>query len=148
MLVGYRPGSGTATDAMLVRAASQPKSHGLATLKELMTAEALGPLTLSVDGKPLVPTSVRAKIGVEPGGQRPMIIVLVTYPLPSGRSLSLATSEARTTRISWTDRGSQRVTISDAPAQGRWYDGVASFLLRLGASGGPPCATSDSPRSR
>ena len=147
LLVGYRPGSGTATDAMLLRAASQPKSLGLATLRDLLTTEALAPLTLGVDGKPLVPTSVRAKIGVEPGGQRPMIVVLVTYALPAGKALSLASADARTTRISWTDRASHRVQISDAPAQGRYFDGVASFLLKLGATGGPACASTDSSRS-
>jgi hypothetical protein len=91
---------------------------------------------------------VRAKIGVEPGGQRPMVVVLVTYALPTGKALSLASADPRTTRISWTDRQSKRVEISDAPAQGRWFDGVASFLLVLGASGGPPCASMDSSHSR
>ncbi|MBX3159410.1 MAG: hypothetical protein KF773_25795 [Deltaproteobacteria bacterium] len=147
LLVGYRPASGRSTDALLVRASSLPKSLGLATLRDALTTEALAPLTLSVDGKPLVPTSVRTKLGTEGSGQRPMVVVLVTYALPSGGALSLASADARTTRISWTDRASHRVQISEAPAQGRWYDGVASFLLTLGATGGPACASSPS-RSR
>jgi hypothetical protein len=141
LLVGYRPGSGKATDALLVRASSQPKSQGLVALRDLMTTEALAPLTLSVDGAPLVPTSVRAKLGTEPGGERPMIVVLVTYALPTGRRLSLHSADPRTTRISWADRASGRVQISEAPAQGRYFDGVASFLLPLGSA----CASSPRP---
>ena len=33
--------------------------------------------------RPLVPTTVRAKIGAEPGGTRPMVVVLVTYRAPA-----------------------------------------------------------------
>lgn len=134
LLVGYQPASGQETDLLLTRAASAPKGHGLDTLKSQLVADALGPLTLSLDDKPLAPTRVEAKIGVEPGGLRPIVVVLVTYALPAGRRLSLASREARSTRISWQDQGSGRVAISAAPAQGRWHSGVASFLLDLSAA--------------
>ena len=145
LLVGYRPASGEETELLLKQAASQPKSRALPALEELMATRALAPLSLRVAGKPLVPTSVRTKIGVEQGGARPMVVVLVTYALPDRGSLALATRDPRTTRISWTDRDSGRVAIADAPAQGRWFTGVASFLLDVGpTSGGPACARTPS----
>jgi hypothetical protein len=132
LLVGYRPGTGEASEAILRRAAGQPKERGLATLRDVLATEALAPLTLAVDGKPLVPTSVRAKLGTEPGGARPMVVLLVTYSLPTGAQLSLASKDPKSTRISWSDRDSHRVQLGDAPAQGRWFDGVASFNVKLG----------------
>ncbi|MDB4963701.1 MAG: hypothetical protein JWP01_3700 [Myxococcales bacterium] len=147
LLVGYRPGTGEATDAILSRAASAPKSHGLDALRDVLAAYAMAPLTVTVDGTPVVPTSVRAKIGVEPGGARPMVVVLVTYPLAAAKTLAVGTKEPRSTRISWQDQRSDRVVIAEAPAQGKWHAGVASFLLTLsGPSGGPACATSNSSR--
>jgi len=143
VLVGYRPGTGEATDELLRRAASQPKSQGLDTLRALMTTQAMAPLAVAVDGAALVPTKVRAKLGLEPGGARPMVVLLVTYSLPRGRSLSLASRDPRSTRISWTDRASHRVAIPDAPIQGKWFDGVASFLLPMAATPGElPCVAS------
>ena len=139
LLVGYRPGSGEATEALLARAASQPKSHALGTLRDRMAVDALAPLALTVDGVALVPTKVRAKVGVEPGGARPMVVVLVTYALPRGNQLALASRDPRSTRISWADRKSRRVEIGEAPAQGKWYSGVASFLLNLRPCG-PDCS--------
>jgi hypothetical protein len=136
LLVGYRPQSGEPTQAILARVASQPKPRGLEALRGVLTAYAMAPLTVAVDGKPLVPSSVRAKIGVEPGGGRPMVVVLVSYPLRGGGQLSVATREPRTTQISWQDRGSGRIDPRDAPAQDRWYPGVASFLLSLAAPTG------------
>lgn len=143
LLVGYRPGTGEPTEAILSRAASAPKSHVLDTLRDVLTTYAMAPLTVAVDGRRLVPTKVRAKIGVEPGGARPVVVVLVTYALPAGKTLAIASKDPRSTRISWQDQRSGRVTISDAPAQGKWHDGVASFLLSLSApTGGSVCATS------
>ncbi|MEO8704280.1 MAG: hypothetical protein ABI867_29775 [Kofleriaceae bacterium] len=141
LLVGYRPGSGEASESLLTRAATQPKSQGLEALRAMMTQQAMAPLSISVDGVALVPTKVRAKIGTEPGGARPMVVVLVSYALPAGKALQVTSKDTRTTRISWTDRESSRVMISNAPAQGHWFSGVASFLLPLTSS---PCATSQS----
>jgi hypothetical protein len=144
LLVGYRPGSGEPTEAILSRSASAPKSQTLDALRGVLSAFAMAPLTVSVDGKRLVPTSVRAKIGIEPGGARPLVVLLVTYPLAAGRELTVATKEPRSTRISWQDRQSQRVVIPTAPAQGTWHSGVASFLLSLSPNpGGSACATSE-----
>ncbi|MBL9016517.1 MAG: hypothetical protein JNL83_20175 [Myxococcales bacterium] len=138
LLVGYRPGTGEPTEAILGRASTAPKSRAREALQELMAAFAMAPLTVSVDGQPLVPTAVRAKIGLEPGGARPMVVVLVTYPLPAGKSLSVASQDPRSTRLSWQRTGGERVAISDAPQQGKWYPGVASMLLPL-AAGATPC---------
>ena len=137
LLVGYRPGTGEASDAMLLRAVNQPKSQGLDALRAMLGSQALEPLAVTVDGKPLVPTAVRTKIGVEPGGARPMIVLLVTYALPAGKQLAVASREPRTTRISWTDRGSARIDLARSSAQGKWFDGVASFLLPLAGRCGP-----------
>lgn len=133
LLVGFQPASGHQTEAILTKAASAPKGLGLDALKSQLAAHAMAPLTLALDGKPLVPTSAQAKIGVEPGGMRPMVILLVTYALPAGRELALTSHEGRSTRISWQDQASGRVVIPAAPAQGRWHNGVASFLLELSA---------------
>ena len=142
VLIGYRPGSGEATDTILARIASQPKSQQLAAAKNVLAQQALSPLTFTIDKQPLVPTKVRAKIGVDPGGTRPMVIVLVTYALPSGGTLAVTSKDPRSTRISWTDRGSSRVDLEQAPAQGRWFTGVASFLLSLLPTGDSACASS------
>lgn len=131
LLVGFQPATGQETEAILKRAASAPKDMSLGALKSQLTTHALAPLSLALDGKPLAPTSVQAKIGVEPGGSRPIVVVLVTYSLPPGRELSLASREGKSTRISWNDRESGRVVIPAAPAQGKWHNGVASFLLEL-----------------
>jgi len=145
LLVGYRPGTGEATQGILSRVASQPKSQVREALRDVLTAYAMMPLTLEVDGKALVPTTVRAKIGLEPGGARPMVVVLVTFSLPAGHRFELRTREPRSTRISWQDRDSDRIVLDDAPQQDHWYSDVASFLLKLsGSSGGPVCASSPS----
>jgi hypothetical protein len=137
LFVGYRPGTGEATEAILARAATQP-NHKLTTRSATCSPYAMAPLALEVDGKPVMPTVVRAKIGLEPGGARPMVVLLVSYSIQNGHTLALRSSDARTTRISWQDRGSHRVASNDAPAQGRWFTGVASFLLNL-QSGGSAC---------
>jgi hypothetical protein len=145
LLVGYRPGSGEPTEALLTRAASQPKSRGLVSLRTMLSAQALAPLALAIDGVTRVPTKVRAKIGTEPGGARPMVVLLVTYALPPGSTLAVTSKDPRSTRISWADLQSDRVEISHAPTQGRWHDGVASFLLSL-SPGGSSCVTLQSSR--
>jgi hypothetical protein len=144
VMIGFRPGSGESTETLLKQIASQPKSQMLSSAKTLLTAMAMGPLTFAIDGKPLVPTSVRAKIGVDPAGQKPLLVALVTFAIPArGGALSVSSRDPRTTRISWTDRGSARVDPSTAPGQNRWFTGVASFLLTLaGPTGVSACATS------
>jgi hypothetical protein len=146
LLVGYRPGSGEAVESLLTRVASQPKSHGLGAMRDLMTATAMAPLSVSSDGVRLVPTAVRAKLGLEPGGARPMVVVLVTFSLPAGHTLAVTSTDRRTTQISWQDLASHRVVIPDAPAQDQWYVGVASFLLKLSPTtcAAPSSSVSDS----
>ena len=142
VLVGYRAGSGEATEKLVARAASQSKSQVADAMRDVLAAQAMAPLAFTVDGRALVPTSVRAKLSAEGDGVRPMVVVLVTYTLPPGKQLAVASKDPRTTQISWTDRESGRIEISDAPAQGRWFTGVASFVLSLApSSGGPPCVT-------
>jgi hypothetical protein len=143
LLVGYRPGTGEPTAAILGRAATAPKSRALEALEDVLSAFAMAPLTVSIDGTPLVPTTVRAKIGLEPGGARPMVVLLVTFALPAGHALSIATKDPRSTRISWQDRSGARVAIPDAPQQGKWFAGVASMLLPL-APGAIQCASTTS----
>ena len=141
VLVGYRPASGEATDTILAQIASQPKSQMLAAAKNVLAREALGALHFAIDKQPLVPTSVRAKVGLDPGGTRPLVVVLVTFSIPRGGTLSVTSKDPKSTRVSWTDRDSGRVDLEHAPAQGRWFTGVASFLLSLTASGGSACAS-------
>jgi hypothetical protein len=149
LFVGYRPGTGEASDATLLRAVNQPKSQGLDALRAMLAQQALAPLSLAIDGVTLVPTGVRTKIGVEPGGARPMVVVLVTYAVPAGSHLALSSKEPRTTRISWADRQSARADLERSAAQGKFYDGVASFLLPLGSpSGGTTCASPSTSPSR
>jgi len=148
VMIGYRPGTGEPTESILARVANSPKSHALDALREVMSAYAVAPLAITIDGTPLVPTNVHAKVGVEDGGARPIVVVLVTYALPARGTLAIASKDPRTTRISWQDRNSGRVDLAQAPAQGRWYSGVASFLLTLGPSTGvTACARTSSPRS-
>jgi hypothetical protein len=148
LLVGYRPGTGEPTEAILARVATTPKSQMLDTLRAVMAAFAMAPLSATLDGKPLVPTTVRAKVGVEAGGARPIVVLLVTYAIPSAGRLEITSKDPRTTRFSWQDRGSGRIAALGAPAQGTWFDGVASFLLSLAAPpGDSPCVYTPSPSS-
>jgi len=142
VLVGYTAGSGEPTERVIARAASQPKSHALEALRDTLTAFALAPLAFSVDGRPLAPTAVHAKLGLDPGGTRPSVVVLATFALPPGDALAIRSKDPRTTRISWQDRSSGRVVLDRAPEQDHWFTAVASFLLPLAASGGSACAIS------
>jgi hypothetical protein len=137
LLVGYTPRT-DAAEAIMTRSVTQPKPQRLDALRALLAEDALAALSITVDGVPLQPTGVQSKIGAAPGGARPAAVILVTYALRGAGRLAVASREPATTRISWTDRSAGRVTISSAPAQRRWFDGVASFLLQLGP-GGPPC---------
>jgi len=143
LLVGYTAGSGEPTERIVARVASQPKSHAADALRETLTAYALAPIAVALDGVRLRPSSVRAKIGFDASGTRPTVVVLVTYSLARGGQLAITSSDPRTTRISWRDRASGRVVADAAPAQGHWYAGVASFLLPLASTpGGSACASS------
>lgn len=147
VLVGYRPGTGEPTEAILARAATAPLGYARKALEDALAGFAMAPLVVSVDGQPLVPTSVRAKLGIEPGGARPIVVLLVTYALVPGKALTIETKDPRSTRISWQDHASGRVAISDAPQQGKWFGGVASMLLPMGA-GATQCARTTSPSPR
>ncbi|HEX7842003.1 MAG TPA: hypothetical protein VF469_31245 [Kofleriaceae bacterium] len=145
LLIGYSAGTGEPTERIVARVASQPKSHALEALRTTLTAYAMAPLTVTVDGAPLTPSSVRTKIGFDASGTRPMVVVLATFPLRGGAALAIASKDSRTTRISWQDRSSGRVVQGRAPTQGHWYTQVASFLLPLtSTTGGSSCATSGS----
>ena len=148
VLIGYAAGTGEPTERIIARAASQPKSHALDALRASLTAFALAPLQFTLDGQPLAPTAVRAKIGLDAGGTRPMVVVLATFALPGGGELAIRSKDPRTTRISWQDRSSGRIALDRAPAQDHWYTAVASFLLPLlspsAEMGDSACATSGS----
>jgi hypothetical protein len=144
VLIGYAAGTGEPTERIIARAASQPKPHALDALRGSLAAFALAPLSFTLDGRTLAPTSVHAKIGLDGGGTRPMVVVLATFALPGGGELAIRSRDPRTTRISWQDRSSGRIALDRAPAQDHWYTAVASFLLTLGATGDPACAPSRS----
>jgi hypothetical protein len=141
VLIGYAAGTGEPTERIIARAASQPKPHALDALRASLTAFAMAPLSFTLDGRLLSPTSVHAKIGLDGGGTRPMVVVLATFALPAGGELAIRSSDPRTTRISWQDRSSGRVALDRAPAQDHWYTAVASFLLPLVPTPGSPMAT-------
>jgi hypothetical protein len=150
LLIGYAPGTGESTEGIVARVASQPKSHVADALRATLTAYAMAPIAITFDGVALEPSSVRAKIGFEAGGTRPTVVVLATYSLRRAGRLAIASKDPRTTRISWRDQASGRVARDGAPSEGRWFTGVASFLLPLG-EGGSACATlrsSDSSSAR
>jgi len=143
LLIGYTAGTGEPTERIVARAVSQPKAHILGALRDTLAAYALAGFTIAVDGVPVVATSVRAKIGLDGGGTRPIVVVLATFSLQGGRHLVIASRDPRTTRISWQDRGSGRVVRDRAPSEGRWFTGMASFLLPLAAAtGGSSCVRS------
>jgi hypothetical protein len=148
LLIGYTAGTGESTERIIARAASQPKSHAVDALRDTLTAYAMAPLSAFADGKPLAPTSLRAKIGLDASGTRPIVVVLATFPLPAGATaLTITSKDPRTTRISWRDQASGRILADRSPAQDHWFAGVASFLLPVAAaaaSGGPACASSGS----
>jgi hypothetical protein len=142
LLVGYTAGSGEPTERIVARVASQPKSRGVDALRETLTAYAMAPLEVAIDGVAVSPMGVRAKIGVSEG-TRPTVVVLARFSLSRGGKLAIHSKDPRTTRISWQDRRSGRIIEEHAPAQDRWFSGVASFLLPLApATGGSSCAKS------
>jgi hypothetical protein len=145
LLIGYTAGSGEPTERVIARAASQPKSHVVDALRDTLAAYAMAPLAIAVDGKPLVATRIRAKIGFDASGKRPSVVVLATFPLRRGSQLTITSIDPRTTRISWRDQSSGRITVERAPGQDHWFTGVASFLLPLEpTTGGPACTSSGS----
>lgn len=140
LLVGYRAGTGDNADRLIARVASLPREKAAEAIRDLLAAQAMAPLAVTVDGKPLTPTAVHAKLPPSEAGAgtRPMVVVLVTYALPAaGKALAVTSQDPRTTRFSWTDRESLRVPLADAPAQGRWFAGAAAFSLKLAP---PPAA--------
>jgi hypothetical protein len=156
LLVGFKPASGAATSAIIAQAtpraapagepgASSASSSTTGSLRDVMTAYAMAPFEVSLAGRHLMPTSVQAKVTIEPGGARPMVVVLVTYPLTGAGSLAIATREPRTTRFSWQDQQSTRVDLASAPAQDEWFNSVASFLLNIQPTTCAPPSTVSSP---
>ena len=146
LLVGYRAGSKEEADGIVARIANQPKSHAASAMRDVLAGLAMQPITVAVDGRALVPTTVRAKLATDAPQGRPMVVLLVTFALPSGKTLSVMTRDPRSTRISWTDHGSGRIDLDAAPAQHKFFAGVASLLLNLTpTSGGLACVKSSSP---
>jgi hypothetical protein len=145
LLVGYAAGTGEPTERIVARAASQPRSHVLDALRATLTAYALAPLAVTLDGVPVSPSSVRTKIDFDASGTRPTVVVLATFALRGGGALAIRAKDPRTTRISWQDRSAGRVALERAPTQDHWYRSVASFLLPLApATGGSSCTTAGS----
>jgi hypothetical protein len=147
LLIGYAAGTGEPTERIIARVASQPKSHAVDALRDTLTAYAMAPIAIAIDGTPQAPTSVRAKIGLDASGRRPVVVVLATYPWRAGAALTITSKDPRTTRISWQDQASGRIAVDRAPAAGHWFTGVASFLLPLAAEPGGSCARTGSASS-
>jgi hypothetical protein len=140
LLIGYTPGTGEPTDRIVARVASQPRSHALDALRETLAAYAMAPLAVTVDGVVVAPATVRVKVGLV--GERPSVVVLATISLARGGQLAINSKDPRTTRILWEDQSSGRIVDDGAPANGRWFTGMASFLLSVGAApGGSSCVS-------
>ena len=136
LLIGYSAGTGEPTERIIARVASQPRSRAIDALRATLTAYAMAPFRIAVDGTPLAPASVQAKIGFDASGTRPTVVVLATFALHGGAQLTITSSDPRTTRISWQDRASGRIRGDRAPAQDHWFTGVGSFVLPLAPGGG------------
>ena len=147
VLIGYSAGTGEPTEKIVARAASQPKSLAIEELRRSLTAFAIAPWVIELDGRRLAPSTVQAKIGLDAGGTRPVVVVLATFALQAGGALAIRSRDPRTSRISWQDRSGGRVAAGRAPAQDHWYTQVASFLLPVSATGDSACARSGSPSS-
>jgi hypothetical protein len=146
LLVGYRAGSREEADGIVARIANQPKSIAATAMRDVLAGFAMQPITVAVDGHALVPTTVRAKLATDTPQGRPMVVLLVTFALPAGKTLSVTTRDPRSTRISWTDRGSGRIDLESSPLQSKFFGGVASLLLNLTpTSGGLACVNFTSP---
>jgi hypothetical protein len=144
VLIGYSAGSGEPTEKIIARAASQPKSLAIEELRRSLTAFAIAPWVIELDGRRLAPSTVQAKIGLDAGGTRPVVVVLATFALQAGGALAIRSRDPRTSRISWQDRSGGRVAAGRAPTQDHWYTQVASFLLPVSATGGSACGRSGS----
>lgn len=141
LLVGYRAGSREESDGVVARVANLPKSQAATAVRDVLAGLAMRPINVAVDGHALVPTTVRAKLSSDSPQGKPMVVLLVTFVLPSGKTLSVTTKDPRSTRISWTDRSSGRVDLDASPGQNKFFAGVASLLLNLTpTSGGSACS--------
>jgi hypothetical protein len=142
VLIGYTAGTGEPTERVLARAASQPASHALDALRSTLAAYAMAPFTIAIDGAPVAPSQVRAKIGLGTGGTRPTVVVLATVRLPAAaHELTVRSTDPRTTRMSWQDRESGRIDLAHAPAPDHWFLQASSFSLPLRpATGAAGCA--------
>jgi hypothetical protein len=136
LLVGWRPASGDTTALLLgeAKVRGSDKDKEIQVLTQQLTAMAMSSLQLVMDDSPLVPTSVEAKVSVEDGTGRPVVLLLLSYAVTTGGKLALLSKEPKSTRISWVDKSNGRVEITSSPSQLQWHDDLASFLLTLSVS--------------
>ena len=115
--------AGEAGDLFDLGAAMSAKggNKARAALEAQLAAKAIGPLTLTLDGKPLEPSSVRTRLIEDPprSGRR-AVAVLVEAPSPAGAHNVAVTlgPTGETTRMNFVDR-----SIGAARATGRVPEG-------------------------
>jgi hypothetical protein len=148
VVVGYQPAAGAESLAAVGQASVRPKGTKSQALRAILAARAVSPLTVSIDGTAVEPTSMRTKVFVDPpGSDRLAVAILLIYDLPAHEiALEVGIADA-STEFSWVDRTSCQRTITTAWPARSWVTGVASFLLTVAAPdpGAEPCASSSPP---
>ena len=129
LLVSWKPPGGDLADALAGAGARGP--HPRDRMRALYAERALAPLRVTVDGKPLAPASVEAKLVLDPPGSGRLTgLVLVRFTLPAGaRAVSIDNRDARQTRLALADRSGGRFAIAPSLPARRWSTSVASLLL-------------------
>lgn len=103
-----------------------------AALEAQLAAKAIGPLVLTLDGKPLQPGSVRTRLIEDPprSGRR-AVAVLVDTPIPAGEhkvEISLGPT-GESTRMSFVDRSAGAASASGPTPEGGIVPPGTSFSI-------------------
>lgn len=103
-----------------------------AALEAQLAAKAIGPLVLTLDGKPLQPASVRTRLFEDPPRSgRKAVAVLVDAPIPAGEhtvEISLGPT-GETTRMSFVDRSEGAAATSGRKPEGGVVPSGTSFSI-------------------
>jgi hypothetical protein len=135
LLVGYQPGSADSLASVLGSAMGAAGAERAGELAAVLTARALAGLTLRWNGQPLTAAALQHKLAVDPSSRRLGVLLLVTFPLPSGAgALEVQLASPVATRMSWEDRSAGRARRDRAPSPGRWFAQLATLSLELTAA--------------
>jgi hypothetical protein len=134
LLIGWRPASGLPTELLIGQATSTGKVRQADALQQQLSAMALSNVQLIVDGKTLQPGQIDAFVTAEEGSLRPTVLLLANFAVAKSGTVQIKVKDPKTSRISWLDKSSGRVEISQSPAQQKWFDQVASLLLYVSAA--------------